>query len=313
MKLLVTGASGFTGTALIRSLFPDNDIQITGITRGTQSRMFPEAGVTWITADILDRDHLCEIVSFAQPDAVIHLAGLNNGTPSDLFTTNICGTQNILEAVMAANPACHILVTSSSAVYGYQGTAPITEENQVQPQNEYGAAKAGMEILAEMHHRAKGCRVAIARPFNLVGPGQAEAFLCGKIVRQVREMEQGKRDALELFETQSSRDFIDVRDIVRAYRALIMHPRFEKECAGRTFNIGSGRTCAIAEVIVTLEKITGRELPIRLPVTPPHISIPSQQSDNSRITRLTGWTPRISMEQTLRDMLASEKGKKSDS
>ena len=308
MKLLVTGASGFTGTALIRSLFPDKDILITGITRGTKFPSVSETGVRWVTADILDRDSLCEIVSSLQPDAVIHLAGLTQGSPADLFTTNICGTQNILEATARANPECRILVTSSSAVYGYTGVSPITEADPIQPLTEYGAAKAGLEILAQMHHRARGSHIAIVRPFNLVGPGQTTAFLCGKIVRQVVEIEKGIRDEINLFETQSSRDFIDVRDVVRAYRALITHPRFADECAGNIFNIGSGRSCAIAEVIATLEKITGSTLTVRLPDKPAHITIPSQQSDNTRINRLTGWAPRIPMEETLRDMLAAEMG-----
>jgi GDP-4-dehydro-6-deoxy-D-mannose reductase len=307
MRLLITGASGFTGSALIQLLASDKDCRITGLARGTQPRSQQEPGVTWVTADILDRDRLIEVVSSARPDAIIHLAGLNHGAPADLFAANICGTQHILEAATRANPDCHILVTSSSAVYGYQGASPITDENPFQPLTEYGVAKAGMEILAQMHHRAKGSRVAIVRPFNLVGPGQGGAFICGKIVRQVREIEQGKRDALELFEIQSRRDFIDVRDVVRAYWALITHPRFAEECAGNVFNIGSGRACGIAEVIATLEKITGRKLPVRLPAVPAKISIPSQQSDNSRISRVTGWTPKISMEQTLRDMLAAER------
>jgi len=310
MRLLVTGASGFTGTALMRLLRPDKNIDITGLTRGGRPLSPQVPGVTWVTADLLDHDRLCEIVSTAQPDAIIHLAGLNLGRPADLIATNISGTQNLLEAAKAANPACRILVTSSSAVYGYQGTAPIKEENPVQPQTEYGAAKAGMEILAEMHHRAKGIRVAIVRPFNLVGPGQTEAFLCGKIVRQVCEIEQGRREVLDLFETQSSRDFIDVRDIVRAYLALITHPRFAEDCAGTIFNVGSGRSCPINEVIAILEEITGRTLPVRLPAGPSKISIPSQQSDNSRISCITGWTPWISLEQTLRDMLLAQSEEK---
>ncbi|MDD4137534.1 MAG: GDP-mannose 4,6-dehydratase [Methanoregula sp.] len=306
MRLLVTGASGFTGMTLIRFLLPDKDIQITGITRGPNPRSFTETGVTWVTADLLDRDGLGEIVSSARPDAVIHLAGLNQGSPADLITTNICGTHNILEATTRVNPECRILVTSSSAVYGYQGASPITETNPIQPLTEYGAAKAGMEMFAQVHHRARGCHVAISRPFNLAGPGQTGVFLCGKIVRQIVEIGRGKRDAIDLFETQSSRDFIDVRDVVRAYTALISHPRFNEECAGNVFNIGSGRPCGISEVITILEKITGKTYPVRLPEVPQRISIPSQQSDNTRIKRLTGWTPQITMEKTLRDMLAAE-------
>jgi len=306
MRVLVTGASGFTGNALIRFLIQNEDVEIIGITRGTNPRPIPNTSIRWITADLLDRDHLGEIVSSVLPDAVIHLAGLNHGTPADLFTTNICGTQNILEATARANPESRILVTSSSAVYGYQGTSPITEASPFMPRTEYGVAKAAMEVLARMHHRVRGCRVAILRPFNLVGPGQTGAFICGKIVRQIVEIEKGKREVIELLETQSSRDFIDVRDLVRAYWALISHPSFSEGCAGNVFNIGSGRSCAITGVITTLEKITGKTYQVRLPSVPQRISIPSQQSDNTRISSVTGWTPQISLEKTLRDMIAAE-------
>ena len=198
---------------------------------------------------------------------------------------------------------CRILVTSSSAVYGYQGASPLTEANPFQPLTEYGVAKAGQEILAQMHDRARRSHVTIARPFNLVGPGQTAAFLCGKIVRQVVEFGQGKRNTLDLFETQSCRDFIDVRDVVRAYWALIAHPFFLEDCAGKAFNIGSGRLYAISEVITTLEEVTGNKYPVRCPAAPAQVSIPSQQSDNSRIHAATGWTPAISLRDSLRDML----------
>lgn len=181
MKLLVTGASGFTGTALIRFLLADKDIQITGIMRGTKPPSFLETGVTWVTADILDRDHLGEIVSSVLPDSIIHLAGLNHGSPADLFTTNICGTQNILEATVQANTECRILVTSSSAVYGYQGETPITEANPFQPLTEYGAAKAGQEILAQMHHQSRECQVVIVRRSTSQVPGRPGHISAGKL------------------------------------------------------------------------------------------------------------------------------------
>ncbi|MGB7787948.1 NAD-dependent epimerase/dehydratase family protein [Methanoregula sp.] len=310
MRLLVTGASGFTGTALIRFLSPYEDIQITGITRDKVTRPSGgPGGVTWVTADLLDRDHLCRLVASLQPDAVIHLAGMNHGSPAELFMANICGTQNLLEAVSGIKRDCRVLVTSSSAVYGYQGSSPINEENPFQPLNEYGAAKTAQEILAVMHYRALGISVTIARPFNLAGPGQAHAFLCGKLVSQVVEFGQGKRKALDLFETQSSRDFVDVRDAVKAYWALVTHPRFMEDCAGNAFNIGSGRSYAISEVIATLEKITGRKYPVSLPADPQRVALLSQQSDISRIHRVTGWKPEISLEETLRDMLAAEQAR----
>ena len=307
MRLLVTGASGFTGTALIRLLAPDKEIQIIGITRKKASHPDSDSGTIWKEADLLNRDHIFKLISTVKPDAIIHLAGLNRGSAADLFMTNVCGTQHLLEAISSTNPDCRVLITSSSAVYGYQGSSPITEEYPFQPLTEYGAAKAAQDLLALMHYHERGINLTIARPFNLTGPGQADTFLCGKIVRQVVEFEEGKRDSLDLLETQSSRDFIDVRDVVKAYRALVTHPRFKEDCTGKTFNIGSGRSCPISEVIATLETITGKRYPVNLPTDPQQITIPSQQSDISRIYNITGWKPEISLKNTLNDMLTAER------
>jgi GDP-4-dehydro-6-deoxy-D-mannose reductase len=309
MKLLVTGASGFTGTALIRFLAPDKDIQITGLARNVPSRPYPGGDITWVAADLLNRDRIFTLVSSVKPDTIIHLAGLNRGSAADLFMTNVCGTQHLIEVISSTNPDCRVLITSSSAAYGYPGSSPITEESPFQPLTEYGAAKAAQDNLALMHYRERGINLTIARPFNLTGPGQADTFLCGKIIRQIVEFEQGKRDSLDLLETQSARDFIDVRDVVRAYWALVTHPRFEEDCTGKAFNIGSGRSCPISEVIATLEKITGVKYPVNLPTDPQQITIPSQQSDISRIYNVTGWKPEIPLKKTLQDMLEAERAR----
>jgi|SRR5208337_446956 len=309
MRLLVTGASGFTGTALIQYLAADGTVHITGVTREDRSRPTPVGHVAWVTTDLLDYDRLSACLSTARPEAIIHLAGLNHGSPAELFTANACGTQNLLEAVSATVPDCRVLVTSSSAVYGYQGSSPITEDNPFQPLAVYGAAKAAQDILASMHYRARGVHVAIARPFNLAGPGQTDIFVCGRIIRQLVECETGTRDAFSLLETESSRDFVDVRDAVKAYWSLVTHPRFMEDCAGKAFNIGSGRSYAISDVIAILAKITGKTYPVSLPPEPPQISLLSQRSDCSRLHRITGWAPQLSLEETLRDMLAAERAR----
>ncbi len=122
-------------------------------------------------------------------------------------------------------------------------------------------------------------------------------------MQQVIEIEQGKRACLDLLEIQSCRDFIDVRDVVKAYWMLISHTKFREDCAGKAFNIGSGKTYAISTVIDLLKEITGKELKLHLPATSPRIAIPSQMSDNTRIHRITGWNPQISLKESLSDML----------
>lgn len=303
MKVLITGASGFTGYQIIHLLSHDKDIRIFGIARNPEHGAHEGTGVSWVQGDILDQEAIARAISHSRPDAIIHLAGANHGSLANLLTTNVVGTKNVLDAALAVNPACRILVVSSSAIYGYAGENPITEDQPLRPVTDYGISKAAQDHLCRMYSQTRGCQVAVARPFNLIGPAQPASFVCGKIVQQVIEIEQGKRSNLDLLEIQSCRDFIDVRDVVRAYRAIISHDNFEKECVGKAFNCGSGNAYPLSLVIDLLKEITDKELPVRLPASSPAISVPSQKSDNTRIHRITGWIPRISLKESLSDML----------
>lgn len=308
MNVLVTGAAGFTGTHLADLLSTIPGVEMTGLVRpGSSHPCAP--GFLLVRADLLDRDGLHAALSENRPDAVVHLAGLNQGAFDELIRTNVIGTKNLLDAIADLNPACRVLVVSSSAVYGYAGDAPLSEETPARPLSEYGISKLAQDALAQMYHDRFGNGIAVARPFNLVGPGQPDSFICGRIIRQVVGIEQGRLDEIDLLETSSRRDFIDVRDAVRAYYALISHAGFHGECAGKTFNIGSGKSTSIREVIGSIEGITGRRYHVRLPDIPPAITIPGQKSDNGKITALTGWEPAIPLERSLLDMLRAERNK----
>ena len=305
MKVLVTGASGFTGRQMMRLLASQQGVTSFGLVR--QLPPDPASRCSYVTADILDRPGLEAALAQVHPDALIHLAGLTHGTAGALHETNVTGTKNILDAVLAANPECRILVVSSSAVYGYAGDLPIPDTTPLNPVTDYGRSKVAQEAVS-LEYAGNGAAVAIARPFNLAGPGQPGTFVCGRIVSQVIEIERKKREALELREIVSSRDLIDVRDVVKGYWALVSHADFSGDCAGRVFNLGSGKTYPLSTVIALIAEITGNIYKIRLPESLPQIPVPSQKSDNSRITGLTGWIPEISLKETLADMLEAARG-----
>jgi nucleoside-diphosphate-sugar epimerase len=305
MRVLVTGASGFTGARMMQFLSEQEGVTVTGLMRKTPATPSPGPRVSYVMGDLLDRDPLISTVAGVRPDAIIHLGGLTRGTIDALIRANVVGTKNLLDAGFAANPECRMLVVSSSAVYGYAGTAPIAESVPLRPLSEYGISKMAQDAYALMFHELNDAHVSVARPFNLAGPGQPESFICGRIVKQVIEIRLKKRSTLELQETMSSRDLIDVRDVVRGYWALISRPDFSRDCAGVAFNIGSGNASPLSEIITLMEEITGSHYEVTYPATRPRIPIPSQQSDNMRITTLTGWRPEISLKETLVDMLAA--------
>jgi GDP-4-dehydro-6-deoxy-D-mannose reductase len=308
MRLLVTGAAGFTGTFLTEYLSHKTGVEVTGLIRkSSQKDLLPHT--TCIIADLLDHEHLIDTVNDICPDAIIHLGGMTRGDLGNLLQANVIGTKNILDAGFAANPDCRILVVSSSAVYGYPGEGPIPESTSLRPLSEYGISKMAQEALALMHHTHNGSHVSIARPFNLAGPGQPETFICGKLVRQVVDIGQQKKTALDLLETSSSRDLIDVRDVIRGYWAIISYPDFSGKCSGRAFNLGSGSAYPVSSIIRILEEMTKQHYPVNLPVEILKPTILSQKSDNAQITSLTGWKPEISLAKTLRDMLTAARTK----
>lgn len=311
MKVIVTGASGFTGAHMMSFLSTREDIVLTGIARRTPPFVSNPTGKSWVSADLLNRDHLIDILSEICPDAIVHLAGRNHGTFKDLLDTNAVGTKNLLDAALKANPECHTLVVSSSAIYGYSISTAIPEDTFPKPLNDYGVSKSAQDILSLMYHEIHGAHVTVARPFNLVGPDQTDLSVCGRIIQQIVEIEQGKKETINLFEIVSSRDFIDIRDVVKGYWAIISHSEFTHVCAGRAFNIGSGKASAIHEVIDLIEKITGEHYQVRLSDVHAPIISQSQRSDNSRIYSVTGWRPEIPLQDSLRDMLNAARKKAS--
>ena len=302
MKVLVTGASGFTGLQMISHLSQKGGLTVTGLVRKPLP-LFHGDNFSCVGADLLDRARLFDVLSTLRPDGIIHLAGLNHGSLKELLDANKAGTKNLLDAALSANAECRVLVIGSSAAYGYAGSDPVTEDAPLRPLSDYGVSKAAQDTLALKRHAAYGSRISVARPFNLVGPGQPPTFICGRIVQQVVEIENGQRDGLDVLETSSRRDFIDVRDAVRAYFAILSHPEFLQLCAGRAFNIGSGITFAISAVISLLEEITGDHYTVRVAENPPDVPVPFLVSDTTRIRTVTGWAAEIPFRESLRDML----------
>jgi GDP-4-dehydro-6-deoxy-D-mannose reductase len=261
------------------------------------------ANINVIKGNLLNHDQFEASISSVCPDMVIHLAGLNHGVLSDLLVTNVVGTKNLLDTVLVKNAQCRILVISSSAVYGNAGYFPISEESPCKPLSEYGISKTAQENLCSIYHQVHEAHIAVARPFNLVGPGQSSSFVCGRIISQVLQIRQGVKKVIDLSEIGSGRDFIDVRDAVSGYWSLLTHPKFEQICAGKSFNIGSGKTNKISQVIEYIEEITGEKFSLHLPSPPSQSRIPTQQADISCIQKITNWSPEIPLKDSLRDML----------
>jgi len=295
--MLVVGAGGFVGSHLARAA-ADADLRLVAAAR--------QGGADVLACDLLDPESVAACVATARPDLVVNAAGAASvgrswERPGETFAVNANGALNLLEAVARRAPAAHVLCLSSADVYGSRGEGTLlSEELEPRPVTPYGASKAALEVLCGQYARGRGLRVAVARAFNLIGPGQSPAFAVAGFARRVAEAERAGEAGVELAlgNPAAVRDFTDVRD---GGRALLELSRREVE---GTFNLCSGTGTTIAALVEQLSRAA------RLPVTvrqDPSLARPADPpalvGDPRSLRAATGFAPATPLSQTLADLL----------
>jgi GDP-6-deoxy-D-talose 4-dehydrogenase len=250
-RVLITGITGFTGRYVAAEL-ADAGYEIVGLTHSGD-----EAGAHVHAVDLCDRAAVLSLVSGMQLDAVVHLAAISfvaHGDADAIYRVNVVGTRNLLEALDQAGTTPRVVVLASSAnIYGNATVEPIAEDTPPAPANDYAVSKLAMEYMAQLWHDR--LPIVITRPFNYTGVGQGRQFLVPKIVdhyaRQASEIELGNTDVV--------RDFLDVRDVARLYRAIV-----ERAPIGETLNLCSGQGHSLREVIDLVDGFAGYHIDVRV-------------------------------------------------
>jgi GDP-4-dehydro-6-deoxy-D-mannose reductase len=302
MRVLVTGATGFVGHHLLRLL----------LSRGHNVfGTYISAPVEWefaaklFSCDVRDAQSIRKVVFEVRPNEIYHLAAQSSPSQSleqtrEVFDTNFWGTYNLLEAARQVVPKARILLVGSAQCYGgVRNRKPLTESAVLSPPNPYALSKAAADMLAGQYYSRFGLHIIRARPFNHTGPGQQLGFVCSDYARRLVSIELGKeRPILHIREGGARRDFTDVRDVVRAYKLLM-----EKGRPGEAYNVASGRSTSVGEIVSILASFCSRPINIlqdRKPGRPGEIS--SLYGSGLKLSRATGWKPRYNMRQTLRDL-----------
>lgn len=303
MRVLVTGASGFVGRHLIRELINfRHEIVAFDVA-------FPKAipGVaSHCTGDLLDVECLNKIVSSAKPESCVHLAAMAfapsamDNAPR-MFSVNIVGTLNLLEAFRKNSPSSRILNISTAHVYGgIKSKEPITEDTPLVPVSLYAISKAAADEATLEYSKLHNMFTMIARPNNHIGPGQSPMFVIASFAQQLKKMAaSGIKGTIHAGNMESIRDFTDVRDVVTAYRLLL-----EKGKTGKAYNISSNRMLSIRTVFDELCKLAGIAPSVVIDKERFRPTDSSPLLDVTRIHSDTGWTQQIPFTQTLKDILA---------
>lgn len=307
MRVLVTGMAGFAGRYLARELLQSTTWTLTGIARNPPAAE-PNPRVSWRALNLLDAPRLTDVIREVQPEIVIHLAAQSHvptawERPWETYEHNIHSLLNLFLGVIAARLTPRMLVISSNEVYGapQPGDLPLRETQVMRPNNPYAVSKAAQDLMAMQFYYSHQLPVTVARPFNHVGPGQDEKFVVPRFARMVAEIEAGRSPpVMQLGNMSAQRDFTDVRDVVRAYLALLQHPT-----TGGVYNVCSGAPYSIQNVLDTLLAHAGLKVEQQSdPAKFRQVDTPVSYGDASLLRRMTGWQPEISFENTLKDMLA---------
>jgi GDP-4-dehydro-6-deoxy-D-mannose reductase len=294
MKYLITGGQGFVAAHLIHEItHRERDAEIVSVDR--------EGGN--VRLDLLDLPEVTALIARERPDYLVHLASLSSvgaswHTPVASFTNNTNIFLNVLEAVRKESPKTRVLSVGSSEEYGVvePSELPLRETSSLRPASPYAVARVAQEHLGDVYVRGFGMDIVATRSFNHLGAGQSELFVISLLGRQFAELVKGTRDHISIGTTAVVRDFLDVRDVARAYCDLLA-----KGMRGEVYNVCSGRGVSIAEVITMFEVITGVKArvisdPARLrPVENAYVI-----GSHDKITNAIGWRPVHTLEDSLR-------------
>jgi len=309
VKVLVTGAGGFVAGHLVDFLRAEHpEAELFGLVRPHGTAPSPAGGaVTVLEADLNDPASLEPVLDAVAPDRIVHLAGQSSVhlswiDPGGTLRTNVLGIVHLLDAVRRRGLAPAVLVVGSAEEYGMVDPAelPLREDMPLRPSSPYAVSKVAQGLLALPYGPAGGLRILRTRTFHHTGPGRGETFAESSFARQIAEIEAGKRPpVLHVGNLDAVRDYTDVRDVVRAYWALL-----DRGTAGEVYNVCSGRGRRIRDLLEVLLAASGASVEVRVDKDRLRPSdVPALVGDPARLREATGWQPRVPLEDSLRELL----------
>jgi len=299
VRALVTGADGFVGRHLCAEL-SSRDIPFVAAGRAA-------GGGIDAVLELADAESVRDAVSGAGADVVFHLAAqafVPQATedPLGTYETNVMGTARVVEAIrrLPEGGRPRLVLVSSGEVYGAHARSalPLREDALPRPVTVYAASKLASEGIVLASAASYRLSAIVTRAFNHIGVGQSEKFVVARFAARIAAIAAGGDPLLLVGDITTARDFLDVRDVVRAYVDLALHG-----ADGEIYNVCSGVPTRISEMLRLL--ITAARVGVEIREDPALLR-PADVSliygDNGKLKAATGWEPHYPLARSLRDV-----------
>lgn len=307
-RYLITGAAGFVGTFFLEHLFKNRETaEVLCLDRDNRDRILtmPRRRCRFESIDLMDRSAFEATIREFKPRYILHLAAMSSveeswREPALSIGNNLTILLNLLESVRTIHANCRVLTIGSSEVYRPSSKA-LDETMPIEPTNPYGVGRSAQEDLCRIYARRFDLQIVSTRSFMHIGPGQSERFaiasFLGQLLRVVRSHKKSAR--LKTGNVDVVRDITDVRDIVRAYDALL----HEGQC-GETYNVCQGEAHSLREIIHLASEMLGLQTTIEIdPLRLRPNDIEKVLGSNEKIKSQTAWQPEYTIKRTLKSMI----------
>ncbi len=310
-KYLITGFSGFVSKHFLEYLESlSKQVTVYGLDINYPDFIYSsysKVKCTFNKIDLLDKSKVDNIIFQFKPDYILHLASYSSvafswKNPVASFANNTNIFLNLLEQIRALNLKCRILSVGSSEEYGnvFEKDIPLLESHKLNPVSPYAVARVSQEMLSKVYVEGFGLDIVLTRSFNHIGPGQRNIFVIPSFASQLVNIKKNNLPAeLTTGNLAIIRDFLDVRDVVKAYY-LLLH-KGEK---GQVYNVCSGFGTSLQTVVKIMTEILGMNVNIKIDES---LIRPSDNSiivgNNDKLKKACDWETEYSLEDSIRDVV----------
>ncbi len=308
MKVLVVGDTGFVAGYLLPAL-KDKFLAVALYGMSRQATGNQSVEIQHFRGDVTDVSRVEEVVKRVKPDVIINLSSFSSVfeswvDPVACHQVNYMGTLNLCLAMVKHAPSAKFLHISSLEVYGgdQDPSVSYSESSPINPQSPYAVSKAASELLLQQYGISHHLHYTILRPSNHTGPGRKPRYVLSGFAKQLAEIKQGLREPiLYVGNLKVYRDFLDVRDVVRAYISVMKLDQTDQQI----FNVCSGNSYLLSDLLDYMINIAGVDIEIRVdPKRYRPVDVYYVKGSNSKIKDRTGWMSQIAIEKTIQDLLS---------